>query len=941
MELNNLKIGQEIYYVDASESGDIRYTHGIIVEKIGERVTLEVRDSGSFFSVGFIPSLSGPAYTPGDKITLRKNPSFLILSPEEFKQYRRSVESLPSLSDIPLPQEREEESAGEVGVIPALDPGEEVSPEEGSPDYEIDDDEEGLHLKAKIQVVAESLDDVNIIWPKGFPEPWMNDVFNALEKTNIGIGPGGEPAVASPGGKGLVPRESLALQKKVESLGQEQKELINAVNKLQEQLDTAEADLVVLKDKNESPENISSKQKEVESLRSAVSEKNKTLSDVTQRRKLAQEEYTKSLMRHPEEATYSKVPGGHRSRDLASGRVALTNELKAESEKYKKTLEDFEQLKKLQKTYNDSAKELDLILGIRKKKLVDRNRGLSAEPEWTLETDPYAHRHEGEALKELTDLKFQFIKNLPYFWDRKEYQSDFPLKEIEADSGASRLFESKMGKADRAFYDLIPEELELMARQWAAAHPVEETLSEKQVADRAHDFAEDYRKHIIKEIHFKDIIKPLQDYIADRYDLAISDKTAKEIDRLLTTRPAVLTITGRNINTGKEEKVKIPSEELRVNVKKPLSQPFENRVMWLRSIQDGRKKAIEERKEKLRRDLSVLQNTSLEKLLENSTSELTNLVAGSYNFTNTWHKTQLKGRDDLLASPDADRLKKLIEKYSKKLSEIKSNKDFKDFIDEEKMEAAETSIEAALKAFDAEDFSKVASEIESFKQSFEDLYITPPLDKDSYKTTIFEIFRKYRKAIDLQVPSKDISRYRQEYPSKMYDEKEKVLKELIKKEKDLEKQVKELDGEKDKLYTPYKEAVEAFEKFRVELGGTVANADVSQEVARISTQLKELLKEVGLYTSGKKEVDVPAVFEKIKQLKAKRIELLRQGISKDLWPRVDEKESELEKLYIEYESATKQLFERQETLRDQLDQLRKEKFTLMDELELTEKEIAK
>lgn len=550
MNLQEIKPGADVYYVNKTEGpGQITYVHGIALEAEGDSITLQVVGSGFLFAPGHSPLFRS---TPEKGTILRftSGPGRLVYTPEEFSTFKKSFESMASSIEpleekVPVFEEESEEEEKEPSR-------EEI--EEGSPSF---DEDGGISKKA-------SLSDASLMWPKGFSpkeQHWMEDIYNSLPEGASETTPAGEPIIMVPGDKGLgVPPDfskSVKLKEEFEAVGAKVQEIAKNLKeaesseKSQEEVDRLSTELSAEKDRY----------LDIQKQLAAVLQKSR-----------------------PEGESFTAVPGRRGPTGQQFGKAGLLLELGELSNKYK----EFQKLKtdiaeKADQT-DRGREEINLLFNYGKEKLLGDNPEEAAD-----------------ALDKLQKLKFEELKDLPFFWDEGDRSDVLDMQKLVGATGKdapATVFQEYMGKnAERSFFDLSPEELEILSKQIAETSP----LSAEEVSRRAEKFSQDYKKFIEEQIGSESLSKSIQQYMQAEHDLTISDATASHLAKKALERGISVNVDGVN-GEGKSSNVRVSSEELRKNVIQKFVKNFKNRILWLKRLQDGRKLNLAREKAHYKKD---------------------------------------------------------------------------------------------------------------------------------------------------------------------------------------------------------------------------------------------------------------------------------------------------------------------------------------------------
>jgi len=464
VDLETLSPGQEVYYIDKSEGpGVLIYIRGVVVTSESSEVTLEVADSGVLTAPGYLTPYD-PSYAPGSLVAVNLDSYRSLVSSEDFSKLREEYESIPS-------DDENQPAASPPAVFDEVDDSEKDEEptrediEEGSPDLE---EEDGLYLVGSLTSWANSAE---IAWPVGFPQEWMERIYQDLPEGTAPVGPNGSPDVSVPGGKGPgVPpklRESEDLEKDYEAASEKVHQAAKAVQEAENRLKSADTE-------NQS------------ALEAALIHEKNLFQEAKDSFLEIKKKYQTSLVRPPGEA-FEQVPGRHMPRSLAYGRAGLRQELKQLSSNYKATEELLKDTLSRDNSIEECQKEIDLIKDLGKIGAGDGNINGedSAKP----------------ILNKLRRLKYQELKSKPYLWAPEERD-----KLASTTTGSEQLFNDRVGES-RSFFDLPLEEVDQYIAQMAESHG---RMPPEEVARRAWKYANDFQEVVKSWIESGSFSKRMQ-----------------------------------------------------------------------------------------------------------------------------------------------------------------------------------------------------------------------------------------------------------------------------------------------------------------------------------------------------------------------------------------------------------------------------------------------
>lgn len=182
------EVGDEAIFLDSIRE----YVKGKVIAKTEESVTLEVMEVGNINSDESLLT----DIKPGEQVTLKfTSGSFIKQDDLDRMKESGSVTETPVEPEVGSTDEpeavKEDDDADNKDISDLAEErgGGEEDVEEGSPDMPSHEDE--LSKQASLNLVK-------IVWPKGYPEPWMEALYERMEP--------GVAALPSGGGhKGLIP----------------------------------------------------------------------------------------------------------------------------------------------------------------------------------------------------------------------------------------------------------------------------------------------------------------------------------------------------------------------------------------------------------------------------------------------------------------------------------------------------------------------------------------------------------------------------------------------------------------------------------------------------------------------------------------------------------------------------------------------------------------
>lgn len=804
---SGLKPGSLSYFVDISEK--YRYILGKVVAADEIAATVVVEAVGVF---------SGPRQHPaslpvkrderGKVRPLQIGDTFSIdvtewvpHTPKQFEALQEKIQDAPP-EDVPLsfrddtPDAFEDMSVAEVKALSPEDRKkkldewddqedlqEDTSPEEGSPDFDAElDKTASVSTTSSLRTWSKDL----IVWPEGYPLPWMEDVYDALPE-GVSDQPGGQgitdtkdapPAVISPGSGGLMPANFGAAEKAKRDMTSAGKEIRNALDSVH--------DLEVRLEK--SPD-------ESVSIREQIRKHNKDFEEASKRWQHAKERYVKYRLPGPADATYVSYPGKHQSREGATGRQMLRQNLEYLSDSYERTQKMYEEYQEALKDAEEAAQEVKLVLDIGQKKLIEETPGkyLFVRHRGD-EKSSYAAAE--KALEKIEHLKKSQFYRLPYVWDkdeRKKYMGS--ISGIDPISIVPPEYRKYLG-GSFSFNDLPF--LFLKHRSTAdEAEGKNPVISVSKNRARAASAAKEYVEHLRKHVEYKHPWKILRKYVYDKHKVNISIEDAKRLE-LLKDKPG----TSKTIYFAEGTKM-VPIEISSAEVKEALegiSTEFRNRVLWLKGIQDGLEKRAREIATKLKRE-SVEGDSTLEKEFRNMSVGLPSVVNTLSGFARKWRKSEQK--QQLLGSTQYRDVVLAMAKFETFLNKLSNSESAEEVLDEKKLEEATSAVSAILKFLTSNKFEEATDSIEKLNKTFKLIYRTPPMGSEKYKEAIVDIFKKVAKDVDASklVPSKYEILRGKEGPEG-FKEKYKQAASLKKKADSLRENIKKIKEEIAMAYMP-------------------------------------------------------------------------------------------------------------------------------------------
>jgi hypothetical protein len=586
VDLETIKPGSKVYFIDTSEGPDkgpgvVIYVQGTVVASEGPSVTLAVTNSGTLIAPGYVAPYE-PGYGEGDILKVEADRYHSFLSPKEFSELKESYEVIPETEKPDVPQyDKEEKPEVDPLSLEPEDAREETREEieEGTP---VDEDEEGLYLEADLKSWSHS---VGITWPKGFPQPWMDQVYDDLPE-GVSESSGGEPVVNIPEGKGLIPPDLAKSERIEEAFEAASKAVEKAANELdaaRERLDTAEAT------GGEDAKSIRKLWKsKVDALETAKQRYLKTkehLQNVWLGRGIGEnvpaEQKGKSFEQGPKRR--GPTEGG------SFGRAYLRQQLKQLSDQYKDTEKLASDYQHMQDTSRQTNRELKLMLNLRKKKF----EGESIVPNTRVPEKPKI------VLKQLKNFKYNELKNKPFLWDKRQ-RDEVTREANNADNGVATQFKKKVG-GERTFFDLTPEEIN---HYMTMAVENEGPMSKEAVESRAREYAEEFAQLTHKRMLWRDLPTEITNYISDKYNISISKERATRLSKEIFDRGVrQVEAKGHDNDSGEIVSKVLPTLELIGNVVRKITAEFDRRVRWLKFLQDNRDEMLLQEKKKLRRAL--------------------------------------------------------------------------------------------------------------------------------------------------------------------------------------------------------------------------------------------------------------------------------------------------------------------------------------------------
>lgn len=1014
-------IGSEVYFIDKSEGpGAYHFVHGKILSETDQSKTIKVLDKGSFSAPSYPPFSYSYNVKPGDTKEFYEDELRVFLPNDEFNSLRTNIE-LPTLSPDDLeatdvggessPMLADDESPVEVPPRPA--PGEPWSEEgrkawekaqkeiakreeaaeraaaaaEAANEVEEETDVEEFEKLGSIHIFAARnletwAENAGIKWPEKFPLPWMADVYDKLLAGMSGGAGGREgvtdtkdaiPAVQSPGHKGIMPKElgdTARLQDKVTEINGKVLKAIQELKSAEEALKEA------VKSKDE---------KAIRDARKSIRDKQLTFNTEKEAYVTALRKYQELLHRSPETTTYAPVHGGT-SRDISSEGNLLRQELKLLSDKYESTYQKVDDIARLEPLIDEGRKELELILNYRKKQLVpvagdpDSYEFITAKETAKDRSGPTGPARNIKILDELRDLKQSQFEKLPYVVSEKEMNIPVAMAfqltgEIDPNQRAyfkdnpeltSLVKGGHPGELSQAFsriwkgktptlFDLPQTFIDAYSR--VLAGDKEQSSEEKK--KRAERLADKYIDFIKDQIGWVDLWTKIKEYIQEEYDIRITDVTAKRLEEMAEDSARSrdsMEVTGANID-GDAESIKISSSEINQRIKKAISKPFEDRVLWVKRLQNGQENYLDKQRQDLRR-LSVERDRSLEKELKDKGEDLPSLIAYVNSFSKTWERAAPKLRSKLPNTRDYDVLVTRLGDLKKYIDGIQHNPELKDLVDREKINSAKHFISMSLAEFNKHNFDVAIKFLNNFEDIFGDFYKTPPVDDRKYREAIVAVFD--RVARHSAYAREILPDWKKRYQQGVGGERglEKKLNEynkLLEDEGNLEKYINDLESDINQLSGPSSSLFKAEEEALLEVDrATSRKADPGQsqqDADNTANQLKRIFDEM-----SKKRRQKEYVFKFLWNRAGARknaetaLSLLNDQLIKhreDMQTLIkgsplgaDEKAS-IEKAYRKVEreqttadEKTEALNTKVEEITDKLDKVRDDRYALATELEM-------
>lgn len=714
------------YFVDLSEK--YVYILGMVTAVDGEEVTVKVVDVGAFSEVGKgTPPLPvvrqdgvKKVLEPGDLYTLDTT-AWVPHTPTQFADLKEKVEAAESFTSRPL-------GAREVANAPekdedvediVLDEPELEDVDEGAP--EIDIDVEGsLFALAGLQSWARD----RIVWPEGYPLPWMSDAYEALPEGVVELpsGPGltdkgdAPPTIISPGNKGLMPKDLADAEKAKRDLTESGKKIADLISQIAEQ----ETRLDKFPD-------------ESESIKKLIKSLNRELENAQGRWEHANKRYIKFRSPDPEKAKYSPYPGKHHSREGATGKQMLRQDLEHLSDQYEKTLKLYEEYHKAVQDADEASKELTLALDVGHKRLIEEKPG-----EYVIVQNRAvkpSYKASEKALEDLETLKKQQFCRLPYVGTSDEnasYVKSFENLERVLPPAYSKYLKGKKLTFNDLPFVFVRHHVQNEEEKEQGNPP----LKPVEILNRAEKAAADYVRHIKKFIGYKHPWKVISAYILKKYDAKISQEDAQRL-ALIRYKPDIKL----KINVIKDDKL-VPLEVSGGEVAEALSEisaDFRDRVLWLKELQKGLDARAEALAHTLRRNL-VDRDLGLEKQFKNEVISFPALINNLDSFARKWDKTN--DRQELLGSEWYARIAQGVTRLNSFLNKIKDDEDLGDLLNKKKIDEAVELADTAVKSLNANKFPEVAAALDRLYPIFKILYDTPPLNEERYKEAIVDVFKK-------------------------------------------------------------------------------------------------------------------------------------------------------------------------------------------------------
>jgi DNA repair exonuclease SbcCD ATPase subunit len=611
VDLETIKPGSRVYFIDTSEGPDkgpgvVIYVQGTVVASEGTSVTLAVTNSGTLIAPGYVAPYE-PDYGEGDVLKVEADRYHTFLSPKEFSELKESYEVIPEAVEKPdrpqydekevtEPSESEAEERMRKRLAEEAEAEKERAQEkeEAAEGIDFDEEDDGLYLQADLKSWSHS---AGITWPKGFPQPWMDQVYDDLPE-GVSESSGGEPVVNIPEGKGLIPPDldkTERLEKAFEEAGETLQRASHEFDEARDKWDEAEAN----------------KAEDVKSFRVIKNKKLEALEDA-KRKYLKLKEHLQNawlgrgigedLPKNQQGKSFEQGPKRRGPTEGGSfGRAYLRQQLKNLSDQYKDTEKLASDYEHMEDTSRQTRRELKLMLNLRKKKF----EGKSIVPNTRVPEKPKT------VLRQLKNFKYHELKDKPFLWNRKQ-RDEVTREANSSDAGFAAQFKKKVG-GERTFFDLTPEEVN---HYMTMAVETSGPMDKAEVDRRAKEYAEDFAKLTNQRMLWRDLPTEITNYISDKYNIAISKERADRLSKEIFDRSIKQTeAKGYDNDSGEIASKTLPTLELIGNVVRKITSEFDKRVRWLKFLQDNREEMLLQEKKKLRRAL-VTKDDNSEKIID-------------------------------------------------------------------------------------------------------------------------------------------------------------------------------------------------------------------------------------------------------------------------------------------------------------------------------------
>lgn len=947
--------GSFVYFVDKERPGVYAYVSGVVSAVEESDVTVAVENYGTFSAPGEVPYPHEMPFQKGEEVSLNIS-DWTPYAPKDFEVLRGQTQEVPEkvtgplspfeLGEEPLPENTSPELDEDEDVLSPLSPVElSEDPEEGAPAAE-DEDDWGLYLQASLNTWAKT---EGILWPKGFSPrewKWMGDVYDSLSEGEAATPSGSGltdltdagPALASPAGKGLF-RKKLAItekaQRDMEAASAESKKLYSEISALEEKLNAAtDAD-------------------ETKKLRDELSEKEKAYANSNARYADALNEWKKASTAYDEageQEEYEAGHGRHISHEESRGKGLLRQELKTLSDKYKKTLEMYDEFTEAQKRAIDAAKELNLTLAVGQRRLVEKKPGQFVLPKAWEE-----HRVSSqEALKNLREFKRKQFLDLPYVWNDDERQTFVEsigplfLEGPDDQKETSPIWRNlkKFTDGPVSFYDVPHAVLEERAKRDAETKEgVGQSTSQK--IKLAEDATDKYIDHVNRFIGYKFPWKQIQAYIRGKYRVRIVEETAKRLEHI---RPGdSLKIAGYDAD-GNEQLITVSSKDVEAALAQ-LIEPFKKRVLLLKTVRDGLDANVEKIRGKLERH-AVEKDFSLEKGFKDKLESAQEVASAVKHFAALWRTKSTRDKQRMLAS---DVYRTIVQKTTDlraALSHLGKSEGASEFINADKLAEADAILNDAAAALTSNRFAVASEHLGKLDAVVRRIPVLVPISEQKYKDAIVDAFKKVAKTEGLTelVPSK----VKLEEGTLGYRKKLDLL-EKTKQEVDrLEKKIADIMNRMKIKYEDVFRADEAFLTAMYQIGRSEDPAAASADLSAILSEEKSLTERIAaqrknkdgllkLYSRGKITLEklrqnLEYINNYIENLKAERSTLLRGEISEKHKQLLNAAVARADAAQEEYTRATASLREELEAAEEARSSVKSKWQGLAAELELDVRE---